>query len=315
MAGFFLLVTRFCLPVHEDNKKYFAQYKTLKQEVDFIESFEKGELQSIEKKIIKAINIIEEKIPKRGKLKLTEHLTQASLGGDIVFKSIKRGEFLETEDYQVIPVEVRMKAPFYDFIKYLLAIEASSLFIGVENLTIKKDDNDPEILDIETTFSGFKLTHQFPSLSKYLEGGKEPLNTTRLNNLLETVQLSDTKSALSELKEDNPFFSVYDIKPTIAREEIITQPIEIVEEEDLSLSIEEEEFLPDPRDILDSLTLRGILNIGGESSALINDTIVKRGEKIADMQVVDILDYWVILMHSDENFTLKMGVDDEFVKP
>lgn len=312
IAGVFLLMTRFCLPMLKDNKEYIEQYGRLVAEVEFIESFKKGELDLIEEKMENAINYFEEKIPTEGKLKLTEQLTRASLGGNIALKAITRGDFQEMEDYQIILVNVDMKAPFEDFVKYLAAIESNSLFIDVDSLTMRRVDNKPGFLDIEVTFSGFKLTHQFQPISKYLEGEYEPLNMGRLNNLLEKVQLKDSQRELLSLKDHNPFVSIYDLEPPVAQEEVLPQFAEVEEEE---IPAEEEEILPDPEDILKSLLLRGILNIGEEKAALINDTIVKKGEIIADMQVVEIKDYKVILMHSDRNFTLKMGVDNEIVEP
>lgn len=288
LAALFFLSTHFYLPFAKSNAKRRAQYRQLKVEVKTIGELSKDGLDSLGKRIDTAISNLESKFPPEGKLRLTEELTMVPKGSNIVFTEITHRKMQEGQGYQVFPVDVNMKTTFYDLIKYLTAIEASPLLIGVNSLSLHKVEPEAKHLDIKVTFFGFKLIRQFPAISKYVEGRYGPLSKQRLERLFEPVKLMDSESAVSRLAYYNPF--VYDFEKPDAYPERETINIE-------------------------NLSLKGILRIGDEKAALINDTVVKEGERIGGVQVVEIEDYRVILMQSGKRYILKIGVDDGFIKP
>lgn len=284
LAVLFFLITRFCLPIARDNAKRRLQYKQLRQEVQTIEEFSKDELDSLESQVDTAISNLEREVPSQGELKLMEQLALVPMGSNIVFTKITRRGPEMQQGYQAFPVDVNMKAPFYDLIKYLAAIESGPLMIGIDSLSLRKVEPEAKSLDVKITFSGFRVAGKFPPKSKYLEERYMPLDRQRLAKLFEPVKLADSESAVASLKGRNPF--VYGLN-----------------------KIDYPELKPD------RLSLRGILRIGDEKVALINDTVVREGEKIAGMEVAEIQDYRVVLMHAGKRYILKMGVDDEFLKP
>lgn len=289
LVGLFFLTVRFYIPIIRDNAQRAAQYKQLKIEMGVIGEFSKNELTSLEERIDTAILDLEKRFSAGGKSKLMEQLTHTPEDVNIVFTDIAHREPLEKQEYQVLPLEVNMKASFYDLMKYLAEIEAGPLMISIDNLNIRKTEPEAKSLDIKVIFFGFQLIHKFPSVSKYLEDKYKPFDKQRLEELLEPVKLTDTKSVISRLKDYNPFAYIYHDKPKTARPEIETTK-------------------------LDSFSLKGIMHIGDKKAALINDTVVREGESIAGMQVVEIQDYKVVLVQSGKKYILKIGVDDEFIK-
>jgi len=286
LAGLFLLTARFYIPLIKDNAQRAAQYKQLKIEVGAIGEVSKNELTSLEKRINTAISNLERRFSPEGKLKLMEQLTRVPEGANIVFTDIAYKEPEKAKEYQLLPLEVNMKAPFYDLMKYLAEVEASPLMIGIDNLNIRKAEPEVKSLDIKVTFLGFRLIQEFPSISKYLEDKYKPFDKQRLEELLKPVNLTDTKSILSRLKDYNPFY--YDRFQMGRPQPETTQ--------------------------LGSLSLKGIMHLGDRKVALINDTMVREGEEINGMQVLEIQDYKVVLMQSGKKYILKMGIADEFIK-
>lgn len=292
LAGLLFLTTRIYLPIAKDNAKRSAEYKQLKQQVQRAGKFSKNELDTLEGRLDTAISNLEEKFPPQGSLKLVEQLTRVPLDAKISFTEITHREPQDEQGYQALPMDVNMKTQFYDLIKYLAEIETSPLMIGVSRLSISKAEPGAKALDIKATFSGFRLTHKFPSISKYLEERYLPLNRQHLEKLLEPLKPAQSRSAVLSLKNYNPFGFARDFKEL------------------------EEEIHPKPERLgIAGLSLKGILCIADEKIALINDTVVREGENIAGMKVLEIQDYQVVLMRLGERYIIKMGVDDEFIKP
>lgn len=292
LAGLLFLTTRIYLPIARDNAKRSAEYKQLKQQVQAAGKFSKDELDILEDKIDMAVSNLEERFPPEGKLKLVEQLTRVPMDAKISFTEITHRDLREEQGYQVFPVDVNMKTQFYDLVKYLAGIETSPLMIGVNSLSINNVEPEAKTLDIKVSFSGFKLTHKFPSFSKYLEERYVPVNRQHLEKLLEPLKPAQSESAVLSLSDYNPFASVGELKKL------------------------DREVLPRPETLaIGSLSLKGIMRIGEKKAALINDKVVGEGENIAGMKVLEIQDYQVVLMRSGERYILKTGVDDEFIKP
>ena len=284
LAVLFFLLTRFCLPVAKDNAERLAQYKQLKTEVEVLRKFGKDGLDSLGSRIDAAISNLERRIPAEGKLKLMEQLTRVPADANIAFTAITHKRSSEQDDYQAFPVDVSMKASFYDTIKYLAAIETGPLMIGVDSLSLRRLEPGAESLDIKVTFLGFGLAHKFPPMSRYLEERYRPFDKRQLEKLLEPTKPRGTEVAVLTLKDYNPF--VYKFK----------KPAEGITHPELELGIE-------------SFSLRGIMRVGSEKVALINDTMVREGEKIGGIEVVEIQDYRVVLMRAGKRYILKMGVE------
>lgn len=289
LAGLFFLTTRFYIPMMKNNAQCLTQYKQLKTQVETIGSLSKAELDVLEAKLENALSNLEKSFPASGELKLTEQLARVPEGADIVFTNIAYQEPFDKEGYRVFPVEVNARAAFYDFLKYLAEIETNPSLIGVGSLALRRTEPDSKFLDIEITFLGFRLTRQFPAISKYLQDKYKPFNKHRLDSLLEPVKLTDTKNLVAKWKDYNPFADIYNIKPKVAQS-----------------GREKVEF--------ESLSLQGILRIADKKAALINDVVVKEGESIAGMQVEEIQDYKVVLSDSGKKYILKMGIEDENIK-
>ena len=293
-AMLFFLVTNFCLPISRRNAKLAKEYKELRKEEEAITKFDQEELDSLLSRVDTAISGLETKFPPEGKLKLVEQLTQTPAGSKIVFAQITHKPTLERRGYRISPVEVNMKTTFYDLIRYLSGIETNSLLIGIDNLNLRNFDPQTKTLDIQVTFLGYRLTQEFAAISKYMEDRYKPFDELRIAKLLEPVKEIPAEDAVSELWGYNPFTSSLDSKrppkpSIISAKEAATE--------------------------IDTLSLKGILRVGEEKTALINDSVVKEGEKIAGMEVVEIRDHRVILQRSGKKYILKMGVDDDFIKP
>jgi len=286
LAVLFFLITRFCLPVAKDNRKRSAEYKRLKLEVETLGEFSKDELDSLGSRVDTAISNLEKRLPAQGKLKLMEQLARTPTDSNIVFTGITRRSPKELQGYQVFPVDVNVKASFYDLIKYLAGIETGPLLIGINSLSLRKVEPEARSLDVRATFWGFRVTHRPPPISKYMREKYTPIDKRRFERVFEPVKLMESKRAVLRLKDYNPF--VYGLK---------------------------ERKIEYPELKIGALSLKGILRIGDKKVALINENVVREGERIAGMEVVEIQDYKVVLMHSGKRYILKMGVSDEFIKP
>jgi len=285
-AGLFFLSAYVYLPLIRDNAKSLKQYRQLKREVETMGKFSQDEIDSFESKVSEAISNLEMKFPPEGALKLTEQLTRVPGNANILFTEITQKQPQEMNDYQVFPVNVMMKAPFYDIIRYLGGIEKSPLVVGIDSLSLRKVTPTAELLDVRVTFLGFRLTKAFPSTSKYLEEKYVVLNKKQLEDLLQPVTSTDSESAVLLLNDYNPFMPDYVSK---------TYP------GDKPTSIE-------------NFYLKGILQIGDKKAALINDSVLKEGEKIAGVEIVEIQNDRVIVQQSGQKYILKIGVDDAFIK-
>ncbi len=290
LAGLFFLTARFYIPLIKDNAQRASQYKQLKIELGAIEKFSKDEFSALEQRIDTAISNLEKTFSATGKSKLMEQLTRPPKDTNIAFTNITHKEPLDKQEYQALPLELNLKASFYDLMQYLAEIEASPLLISLDGLNIRKADSETKSLDVKATFLGFRITSEFPSAGKYLEDKYKPFDKQRLETLLEPVKLTDNKSVISDLKDYNPFAYIYQAQPK-------------------SASAEPEIKKPD------TLYLKGIMHVGGKKVALINDAIVKEGDNIGEMKVLKIQDYKVVLIQSGKEHILKMGVDNEIIKP
>jgi Tfp pilus assembly protein PilO len=292
VSGLFFLSTRLYLPIAKDNAQRSVQYRQLREELHTFEQFSEIELNSLERKIERSITDLQRKFPPNGKLKLMQYLTQSPPDANIVFTEITQRQSGVAKEYQVLLVDVNMRASFSDLIKYLAQIEESPLLICINNLVLRRFRPETEALDIKITFLSFRLTHEFPSISKYLKERYKPLNKQRFKKLVEPVKLIDNRDAVSRLKDYNPFISDFaqgDTKKIVFSEQIKLR--------------------------FDQLALKGIMRIKGERVALINDTIIREKDKIAEMEVVEIQDDMVVLMQSGKRYILRMGVDDDLIQP
>lgn len=295
MAGLFFICTNFCMPTAKDNTKLRQQHKQLKIQAEIIGKLSEDELETLQSELKAAVSKLEEKIPSQGKLSLVEQITRVPDGANMVFSEITHKQSIEKEGYEIFPVDINATASFYDIIKYLLDVESSSLVIAVESLNLKRLRPKDDSLNLSVTFFGFRLTHKFSTLNKYLEDKYKPLDMRRLEKILKPVERIDSsREVTSRLKDYNPFILSSALR---AKDKIDTGKgqYEIID--------------------TSNFFLQGVMRLGKEKVAMINDNIVKEGETIGGMEIVEIEDYSVILMKSKRKYILKMGVEDELIKP
>ena len=292
IAMLFFLLTRFCIPISKENTQLSSEYNELKRQVDVLEDFNEDKYGLLGERMEAAVVSLDEKFPPEGEFKLIEYLTRLPPGSKVIFEEILQDEQKEKEGYYISPVKVSMKASFYDFMNYLTAIDTGPVMIGVNSLTINRVDPGAQALAIKIEFLGFRLVYKAPAANAYLELN-EPLNLGRLEQLLEPIAEIHKQGITMKQKEYNPFLSAY----TSSVQAII------------------EEALPEPEiSGVDNLSLKGILHIENKKAALINDSVVMKGQAIGGMKVVEIRDYEVVLKRSDKKFILKMGVSNGIIK-
>jgi hypothetical protein len=289
LAGLWFIFTNFCLSTLKDNTERLAEYRKLREDTRLIEGLSDEEFRAWDERLSTASVDLEKKFLGEGKMKLAEQLTRLPADSNIVFLDIKQKEAQTRGDYEVFPVDITVKAQFLDLVRYLAAIESSPLLVGVDGLRMTKVAPDARDLDVRLTFVGFRLISHHKSVSAYLEERFTPFDEGHFKNLIEPIGSRPAVkiNAISGLY--NPFLSVYDTamaqkKPGITRG---TQ----------------------------ELFLRGTLRIAGKNAALINEVIVREGDRINGMEVVQIGDGKVVLMRSGKRQILKMGVEDGFIRP
>ena len=289
IAGLWFIFTNFCLPTLKDNTERLAEYRKLREDTRLIEGLNDEVFRDWDNKLSKASEDLEKKFLGEGKMKLAEQLTRLPLNSEIEFVDIKQKEALRRGDYEVFPVDITVRAEFLDLIRYLSTLESNPLLVGVDGLRISKAGPDSRVLDVKLTFAGFRLIVTTKPVTEYLEERFMPFDEASFTNLIQPVEprkLIKT-SLISGLY--NPFLSVYDT---------------VVVDRGPSIIKTDEE-----------LSLRGTLRIAGRNVALINEALVREGDRIDGMEVVQIGDGKVVLMRSGKRQILKMGVQDGFIRP
>jgi len=294
IALLFFLATRFCIPISKENAKLSAEYRDLNAKVKILEDFSESQHGSLIKRINAAIISLDEKFPQEKELKLNEYLTRLPSNSKIVFEEILHRDQRKSEGYNILPVEVSMKASFYDFMNYLTAIYTGPVMIGVSTLTISRDDPTDQTLAIKIKFFGFSLTYKAPATSTYMELDR-PIDTAFLETLLEPLTGVSQKEIVVSEKKYNPFFTT-----GISRKKVDLQQAEIIPSRTIPT--------------IEDISLRGIIQIGDKKGALINERVVMKGDTIDGMRVIEIKDYEVVMMRSGNKFILKMGVEDGIIK-
>lgn len=291
IAGLVFLITNFCRPIARDNVSLLDRYKQLKAEVTAMKDFSLDEIEGWDKMLSTAASDLRSRFLGEGKAKLTEQLTKGSKDLGMTFAEIAQREPEEKDGYQAVPIDITMKAQLYDLIKYLADIESGSLLIGVNSISIRRLSPQDKNLDIKAVFHGFRSTVKPPPASIYQEQKYQPFDEQRLKMLLVSVG-SRTNFSSSNLnpKLYNPFFSAYDVVGLDDGRAIKLQTI-------------------------DNLSLQGTMHIAGKKVALINGAVVREGEKVSGMEVIEIGNGRVLLFGSGKKYILKMGVDDELIKP
>jgi Tfp pilus assembly protein PilO len=292
ICGLFFLSTHLYLPIAKNNTKRSAQYRQLREQLHTVEQFNEIELNTLERKLDKTISNLQKKFPTKGKSKLMQYLAQSPPDANIVFTQITQKQSEMTEEYQVLRVDINMIASFFDLIKYLAQIEESPLLICINDLILSKLRPETGVLDIKIAFLSFRLIHKFPSISKYLKERYKPLDRQNFKRLIEPIKLVSSRDIVWELEDYNPFISNF------AQEDA-----------------KEIAFPAQTKLRFNQLTLRGIMRIKGERVALINNTIIREKDKIAEMEVLEIQDDIVILMQSGKRYILRIGVEDDFIQP
>jgi hypothetical protein len=287
-AGLWFIFTNFCIPTLKDNTVRLAEYRKLRENTRAIEGLSDEKFQAWEEKLIVASGNLEKNFLVEGKMKLAEQLTRLPADSNIAFLDIKQKEQEVKEGYEVFPVDIVLKASFLDLVRNLATIEVNSLLVGVDNLRVSKSAPDAKDLDIRLTFVGFRLIPKSKSVSAYLEERFTSLDEGYFKNLIEPIVSRQGINFNSISGLYNPFLSVYDSamgqkKTTITR------------------GAQEH-------------SLRGTLRIEGKNVALINEAVVREGDEIDGMEVVQIGDGKVVLMRSGKRQILKMGVEDGFIR-
>jgi hypothetical protein len=288
LALLFFLITRFFMPIAKDNAERLSTYKKLKLELKAVKAASKGELDSFERRADAAISDLEKKFLTSGKAEFIKQLTRVPGDSNIIFTNIAHREPYVSDRFRAYSVDITMRAPFYDLIKYLAKLEEGPSMIVVDSLNLTKVDAQAQSLDIKVTFLAFQLTYAVPPIEEYAREEYKILNKFALEKLLEPVNLPDSKGAVLRLKGYNPF--VLGSSEGVLAKKTIPSDGERTE--------------------VSNLSLEGIVRIGDEKAAMINGSAVKKGEHISDMEVIDIEQDRVVLRRLDREYILKMGVDD-----
>lgn len=289
LAALWFIFTNFCLPTLKDNTLRLAEYRKLKEDARIIEGLRDQHFKDWDEKLSESSANLEKKFLGEGKIKLAEELTRLPNDSNIVFLDIKQKAAQAKQNYEMFPVDVTVRAEFLDLLRYLAAIDSSPLLIGVHNLRVDKTNQDAKGLDVRLTFVGFRLMHKSKPASFYLEERFKLFDEQHFKNLIGPVthRQKINTDIISGLY--NPFVSVYDSAAGQNRTMVSSAN--------------------------EGLSLRGTLRIAGKNAALINDAIVREGDRIDGMEVVQIRDGLVILMRSGRRQILKMGVEDGFFRP
>lgn len=289
LAWMWLIFSNFCLPSLKDNVTRLAEYRRLREETKLIEGLSDEKFQIWDERLSKASATLAEKFLGEGKMKLAEELTSLPIDTNIVFSDIKQKETETREDCEVFPLDFTLKAQFPDLVKYLATLETSTLLVGIESLRVTKPTPDAKDLDVWLTFVGFRLIPKSKPVNEYLAGKFTPFDESNFKNLIGPVSSRPGININSVSALYNPFLSVYD--PAAAQKKTVT-----------TKAVRE-------------LALRGTLRIAGKNAALINEAVVREGDKIDGMEVVQIGDGKVVLLRSGKRYILKMGVGDGFIRP
>ncbi len=287
-AGLWFIFTNFCLPTLKDNTVRLAEYRKLREDTKIIEGLSDEKFQTWEEKLSMASGNLEKNFLGEGKMRLAEQLTRLPADSNIVFLDIKQKEAEAKEGYELFPIDVVLKAPFPDFLRYLATIETDPLLVGVDNLRVSKPASDAKDLDVRLTFVGFRLIPKSKSVNKYLEERFTSFDEVHFKNLIGPIASRQSINLNSISGIYNPFLSVYDSAMGQRKTAISKGPQEH--------------------------SLRGTLRIEGKNVALINEAIVREGDELDGMKVVQIGDGKVVLMRSDKRVILKMGVEDGFIR-
>ena len=299
-AIMFFLTTNVFLPTSKKNNELKSEYKQLKADVSKVEGYKISELDLYDSQLDRAItNLGKNFMPVEGRVNLTKKLTRLPNDSTMVFANITHRKPEDKERYQIVSLDIVGRAPFYDIVTYLRRVEEEELMFGIESLEMHRIKPGSELLEMKVTFSSFKVTAKIPSVTKYIEERYQPFNEGLLKNLIksETSEYKDETFGL--LNNYDPFISVYD-----SQEPDVVEVIEEVPISDISRT----------RSPIEQFTLKGIMGSDGNRIAMINNSIVRTGDKIAGAEVVEIRDYEVILKYSGKKYILKIGVDDEFIK-
>ncbi|MFH1777012.1 MAG: type 4a pilus biogenesis protein PilO [Candidatus Omnitrophota bacterium] len=295
LAGLFFLTTRLYIPLGKTNTELLSQYRQLVKEVKEIEQLKSAKLQNLNLRINEVVSRLEKSFLQEGKLKYVEQLTLPPAGSGIVFTKIIHGQPKNNEGCQIFPIDISMRASFYDLMEYLRSIETQPLLLGISSLNISQSAPNIEVLDIKISFLAFRLSYETPPISTYLEHKYEPLDMVRLEKLLEPLSMAWRKDIRLSLSSDDLF-----------------SPLAVFKK----IDDKEPPALPKIEEItIDDVFLKGILRIGEKKAALINDRVVMEGEKIEGMEVSEIRDNVVILLKSGKTYILKMGVENEKINP
>lgn len=294
----FFLTTYIFLPLFKKNKEMAVSLAKLEKNVKAVEKYKSKQLDSLELSLKDATKVLEKKFLPAGKVQLTEQLTEVSSGSDVVFSNISYRTPTLSKMYHVSTVDVNLKASFYDFITYITQLEANELMVGIQSLSLHNISPGTPSLEARAVFLGFRLLDKRPSVTKYIEEKYQPIDEGRLEALLEPVDEGYKDDLNLAWKDIDPFFSIHDLnklrhadQPEITE---VTIGAEISGIEDLKL--------------------KGILRLRDKKVALINDRIVKEGEKIAGARLLKIEEYHVVLEYAEQQFILKMGVESGFLE-
>ena len=298
IAVSFFVTTNIFLPTLKKNKELISEYAKLKAEVGSMEGYSKNRLTSLEESLQKVVDEIEKNFLPEKNIQLSEQLAQAAPRSDMIFSDISYRKPVLSNDYQVFPVDISARASFQNIIAYLARLETGDLFIGIDQLSLRRISAGEPALEAKLTLFGFRLAPKSFSMSKYLEEQYVPFDEQRLQNLLKPVKEKKASNAVVALKNFDPFFSIYDYQKIQAMRAEAQKPLEKIE-------------TSKDGSIIDELTLKGIMFIGGKKVALLNDRIVQEGEQAFGVEVLAIEDQKVTVQYGGKKYILKIGVGDE----
>ncbi len=82
---------------------------------------------------------------------ITREIVDIAALSQIELTAVKPLEITVNDGYEILPIDIRFQCNYHDLIKFLIQIEASLLLVGVEGLSINKNELIYPKLDIHLT--------------------------------------------------------------------------------------------------------------------------------------------------------------------
>ncbi len=280
----FFLATRIFMDLKQ-NTRLSKEYRKSTTNVKTLEEISEEKIKDLEEKAEKASAYLDKKIPsKEQTLNMMNQITRIPQGSSIVFKSINRLTPQNRNDYIVSYIDINAKSNLYDFVQFLNDLNKGALFISVDKLNIEAaQEREIGTLNIATTVSGYQIVKPPRPVSDILEDENALLDFSNIESLLGAVEFEITPIDLSSVAGFSPF----------------AEKVTFITQEQPRVQVGESS--------LPQLRFRGAAYIKDKKAALINDRVVKIGDEIEGMRVIDIQRFKVTLSLQGKRYTLELG--------